>query len=52
MECGFSNLTDDTVPTLVHYEDGTTQQWLLVRMEQPPASGQPATGSQGATPPQ
>ena len=37
METGIGNLTQDTTPVLVHYADGTTQQWLLVRMEQPPA---------------
>jgi len=52
METGIGNLTEDTTPVLVHYADGTTQQWLLVRMEQPPedASGS-ATGAT-AMPPQ
>jgi hypothetical protein len=36
MECGIGNLTQDTAPVLVHYADDTTQQWLLVRMEEPP----------------
>jgi hypothetical protein len=35
VECGISNLTQDTTPTLVHFADGTTQQWLLVRLEEP-----------------
>jgi hypothetical protein len=29
------NLAQDTTPALVHFPDGTTQQWLLVRMEEP-----------------
>ncbi len=54
MESGFSNLTDKTVPVLVHYEDGTTQQWLLVRMEAPPetSSEAPPKSPPSATPPQ
>jgi hypothetical protein len=35
METGISNLTKDTAPALVHFEDGQTQQWLLVRLEEP-----------------
>jgi hypothetical protein len=35
METGVANLTQDTTPALIHFADGTTQQWLLVRMEQP-----------------
>ncbi|MCC9608277.1 chromosomal replication initiator protein DnaA [Blastopirellula sediminis] len=35
MECGISNLTQDTAPTLVHFADGTTQQWLMVRLDDP-----------------
>jgi hypothetical protein len=35
METGISNLTEDTAPALVHFEDGQTQQWLLVRLEEP-----------------
>jgi hypothetical protein len=35
MEVGIVNLTQDTTPVLVHFADGTTQQWLLVRMAQP-----------------
>ena len=34
METGISNLTQDTTPALVHFADGTTQQWLLVRLDQ------------------
>ena len=35
METGIANLTKDTSPALVHFEDGQTQQWLLVRLEEP-----------------
>ncbi len=35
METGISNLTQDTTPVLLHFEDGQTQQWLLVRLEEP-----------------
>ena len=35
METGISSLTEDTVPALVHFADGQTQQWLLVRLEEP-----------------
>jgi hypothetical protein len=35
METGIVNLTENTAPALVHFADGTTQQWLLVRLEAP-----------------
>lgn len=35
METGIGNLTQDTAPALVHFADGQTQQWLLVRLEEP-----------------
>jgi hypothetical protein len=35
METGIANLTKDTVPVLLHFSDGQTQQWLLVRLEEP-----------------
>lgn len=37
METGISNLTEDTAPALIHFADGTTQQWLMVRLEEPAA---------------
>jgi hypothetical protein len=43
METGIVNLTQDSTPALVHFADGTTQQWLLVRVDNP--------APQGATPP-
>ena len=33
MEAGVANLTRDTTPALLHFADGTTQQWLLVRID-------------------
>jgi hypothetical protein len=41
METGIGNLTQDTTPTLVHFADGTTQQWLLVRLEEPKVASAP-----------
>jgi hypothetical protein len=35
METGISNLTEDTAPALVHFADGQTQQWLMVRLDEP-----------------
>jgi len=37
METGISNLTQDTAPSLLHFADGQTQQWLMVRLEEPAA---------------
>jgi len=39
METGLTNLTKDTSPALIHFEDGQTQQWLMVRL---PESDSPA----------
>ena len=41
METGISNLTQDTTPALLHFSDGQTQQWLLVRLEEPNGEGGP-----------
>jgi hypothetical protein len=35
METGLANLTQNEAPMLIHFADGQTQQWLLVRLEQP-----------------
>ncbi len=35
METGINNLTEDTASALVHFADGQTQQWLMVRLEDP-----------------
>jgi hypothetical protein len=34
-ETGIYNLTKDQTPLLVHFGQDRTQQWLLVRMQQP-----------------
>jgi hypothetical protein len=39
IETGMGNLTQDTTPALVHFADGSTQQWLLVRLDQPKEDG-------------
>jgi hypothetical protein len=38
IETGISNLTRDSAPALIHFADGQTQQWLLVRLEEPAGS--------------
>lgn len=35
IETGLSSLTQDTTPALIHFADGQTQRWLLVRLEEP-----------------
>ncbi len=35
MEMGIANLTQDTSPALIHFADGQTQQWLMVRLPEP-----------------
>jgi hypothetical protein len=35
VETGISNLTEDAAPALAHFEDGTIQQVLLVRVDDP-----------------
>ncbi len=41
METGLSNLTKDDAPALVHFADGQTQQWLMVRLEEPEGEATP-----------
>ena len=48
METGLQNLTMNETQALVHFADGTTQRWLLVRVEKP-ADQQAADGT-GAAP--
>lgn len=40
METGISKLTEDTAAALVHFADGQTQQWLMVRLDEPTAAAQ------------
>jgi hypothetical protein len=49
METGIQNLTEDTAAALIHFPDGTTQQWLLVRMKESGAA-QDATSEAAVTP--
>ena len=41
-DCGVYNLTQEQTPVLVHFGKDRTQQWLLVRMQQPANGQQPA----------
>jgi hypothetical protein len=50
METGIANLTQDMSAALVHFPDGTTQQWLLTRLDKPTAAT-PARAP-ASTPPQ
>jgi hypothetical protein len=45
METGLVNLTEDTSPALVHFADGSTQQWLMVRLDKPEGTAAPAAGA-------
>ena len=40
METGLGNLTQDTAGALVHFANGDTQQWLLVRLSKPEDAGE------------
>lgn len=40
-ETGINNLTQDETPVLVHFGTEKTQQWLLVRLQEPPATEAP-----------
>jgi hypothetical protein len=35
IETGINNLTQDSAPVLIHFADGETQQWLMVRLPEP-----------------
>jgi len=35
MVTGTYNLTEDEAPTQVHFADGQTQNWLMVRLKEP-----------------
>ena len=39
METGLANLTKDEAPALLHFADGQTQQWLMVRIPEPEGEG-------------
>jgi hypothetical protein len=40
METGIYNLTKEDATTLLHFADGQTQQWLMVRLDEPDDAGQ------------
>jgi hypothetical protein len=40
METGIANLTENETSALVHFADGTTQQWLMLHIENPDAQAQ------------
>jgi uncharacterized protein (TIGR03000 family) len=42
-DVGFYNLTKSETPVLVHFADGKTQQWLLVRLNQDDATQEAST---------
>lgn len=51
METGIANLTENETRALVHFADGTTQEWLMLHIENPKASAAtPPANPQG--PPQ
>jgi len=52
MEAGIGNLTQDTAPVLVHFADGTIQEWLLVRLDKPTEDAAPAASAKPPVPPQ
>jgi hypothetical protein len=40
METGVYNLTENEGGALLHFEDGQTQQWTMVRLDEPQNTGQ------------
>ena len=38
MEAGIQGLTEDAAPALIHFADSQTQQWLMVRLDDPSAT--------------
>ena len=47
VETGLQNLTQDVASCLVHFGEGNTQTWLLVRQKQPEMPNAPETASAG-----
>ena len=39
METGIANLTEDDAPAVLHFDDGQSQQWLMIRLEEPAEGG-------------
>ena len=44
VETGLSNLTQDAAPVLIHFANGQTQQWLMVRLEEPKPNSEAIRG--------
>jgi hypothetical protein len=40
METGIYNLTENEAGSLLHFEDGQTQQWTMYRVDEPKDDGQ------------
>ena len=40
METGIYNLTENEAGALLHFADGKTQQWTMVRLDEPEQTGQ------------
>lgn len=49
-DTGIYNLTENQTPVLVHFGTGTTQNWLLVRLDPPKDSQKPAPASTPSDP--
>jgi hypothetical protein len=45
IETGLQSLTKDVAPCLLHFGEGNTQTWLLVRQKQPEMPAQPQSAS-------
>jgi hypothetical protein len=45
LDTGINNLTQDQTEVLVHFGKDRTEQWLLVRLKEPPAEGKSSTQS-------
>jgi hypothetical protein len=41
MEAKIAGLTENETSVLLHFADGTTQQWLMAHLEKPAASPSP-----------
>jgi hypothetical protein len=39
METGIYNLTENEVQSLIHFEDGETQEWTMFRLDEPEGEG-------------
>ena len=48
MEAGINNLTQDQTEALVHFGKDITQQWLMVRLQKPPAQKTETGASRGS----